>query len=84
MKSTPDLSPEKMEELLRIAGKQMGTDPRKLQQQLEQGIFTDALKGMNQGQQQMFQQVVNDPKALEQLLNTPKAQQILRALMGGK
>ncbi len=84
LNNTPDLSPDKMEQLLQLAGKKMGTDPRKLQQQLEQGAFDDAIRGLNQNQQAMFHQVLQDPKALEQLLSTPKAQQLLRTLMGGK
>lgn len=84
MPNTPNISPEKLNELLNLAGKKMGTDPMKLKNQLEQGAFNDVLKNVSPQQSQNINKVLSDPKALEALLNSPKAKLLLQSLMGGK
>lgn len=79
-----NLSPEKLEMLLNLVGQKTGASPDQLRQQLEQGNFNDTIGKMNPQQGQMLNSLLSNPKMLEQLLNTPKAQQLLRTLMGGK
>ena len=43
-----------------------------------------ALKGINQDQAAQINRLLSNPQALEQLLNTPRAKQLLNELMGGK
>ena len=84
LNNTPNLSNDTIQQMLKMAGEKMGTDPVKLRRQLEQGAFQEALGKIPSGQSARIQQVLNDPKALEALLNSPKAKQMLQNLMGGK
>lgn len=78
------ISPETINQLLNLAGQRMGTDPMKLKAQLEQGAFSDVLGKLPKGQSDMVSSMLNNPAALEKMLNTPKAQQMLKDLMGGR
>jgi len=84
LNNTPNISKETLDQMLNMAGRKMGTDPMKLKEQLEKGAFHEALGKIPPRQSAQINQVLNDPKALEQLLSSPKAQQMLRGLMGGK
>lgn len=79
-----NISPETINQLLNLAGQKMGTDPMKLKAQLEQGAFSDVLGKLPKGQGEMVSSMLNNPAALEKMLNTPKAQQMLKDLMGGR
>lgn len=84
LQNMPNMSSEMLNQLLQVAGRKMGTDPMKLKNQLERGAFSDVLGSLPQDQSEMVQNMLQNPKALEQLLNTPKAQQLLKDLMGGR
>ena len=84
MNNNPQMNKARLDMLLSMAGKKLGTDPSKLKSQLEQGAFDAALKGINQDQAAQINRLLSNPQALEQLLNTPRAKQLLNELMGGK
>ncbi|MBQ6829999.1 MAG: hypothetical protein IJO59_02610 [Clostridia bacterium] len=61
-------TPEQLQALLQFAAKQLGTTPDQLQKTVQN---TDVGN------------LVNDPKKVEQLLSSPKAQALLREWLGG-
>lgn len=79
-----NLDSKKLNELIGMASQKLGTDPQKLKAQLEKGAFDDVIKNLNSKQSNQINQLLNNPKALEQVLNTPQAQKLLRDLMGGR
>lgn len=84
MQNNQNISPETINKLLAMAGQKMGTDPMKLKSQLEAGAFEDVIKKMPKGQSTMVNSMLNNPQALQELLNSPKAQKLLKDLMGGR
>lgn len=84
MNRTPNLNGQNLDALLQMAGRKIGADPAKLKAQLEQGAFDDVIKGLNAKQSAQINQLLSNPKALEQMLNTPGAQKMLKDLMGGR
>ncbi len=61
-------TPEQLQALLQFAAKQLGTTPEQLQKTVQN---TDVGN------------LVNDPKKVEQLLSSPKAQALIREWLGG-
>ena len=61
-------TPEQLQALLQLAAKQLGTTPEQLQKTVQN---TDVGN------------LVNDPKKVEQLLSSPKAQALIREWLGG-
>ena len=61
-------TPEQLQALLQFAAKQLGTTPDQLQKTVQN---TDVGN------------LVNDPKKVEQLLSSPKAQALIREWLGG-
>ncbi|MCX7657523.1 MAG: hypothetical protein N2Z57_02485 [Oscillospiraceae bacterium] len=70
--------------LLGIVGAKLGMKPDELKSQLESGKFDSALKNMSRSDAEKFQQVLNNPKLLEQLISAPQAQALYKKLAGGK
>lgn len=65
---------ERLNQMLQMASQKLGTTPEELQRQLQNGNF-DALKG-----NPMVNSVLKDPKKLQQMLNNPQIQQMLRGM----
>ena len=61
-------TPEQLQALLQFAAKQLGTTPEQLQKTVQN---TDVGN------------LINDPKKVEQLLSSPKAQALIREWLGG-
>ena len=53
-------------------------------QDLEAGKFDSAMKNMSQKDAAKFQQVVNNPKIVEKLMNAPQAKALYEKLTGEK
>ena len=77
-----NISPDQMDSLLALAGKKMGKDPEKLREQMQSGQMDGILKNLNPNQQAQIQNLMNNPAAIEQLMNSPKVQMLLKGLMG--
>ena len=77
-----NISPDQMDSLLALAGKKMGKDPEKLREQMQSGQMDGILKTLNPNQQAQIQILMNNPAAIEQLMNSPKVQMLLKGLMG--
>ncbi len=79
-----NMSKEKLDLLIKIAAQQMGQDPARLKQQLSTGGVDQILRGLNPSQSKQIGQLLNDPRALEQFLNSPQAKKMMSELLGGR
>lgn len=74
-------SQAQMDILLQMAGKRMGTDPNKLKEQMQSGQ-TDAILGaLPKDKQAQIASLMQNPQAVEQLMQNPKVQQLIQGLM---
>ena len=72
---------ENLEALYRLAGKKLGVAPEAIQAAAESGKL-DALS--NKVDVQALNAVLNDQNKLQQMLNSPQAQMLLKKLTEGK
>jgi len=79
-----NFSPDKMDFLLSMAGKKLGKDPQALKQQIESGDLNGAISGLDQNSKNKIGEVLKDPKALEAILKSDKAKDIISSLTKGK
>ncbi len=77
------INPQALNTLLGIASKQLGTNPKDLENQLKSGSLDTALKGMPKEDVQKLQNVLSNPKSTEKILSTPQAKAILDKLTKG-
>lgn len=73
-----------LDALLKVVGGKLGMQPSDLKQQLESGKFDSALKNMNTADAAKFQQVVQNPKLMEQFMSSSQAQALYKKLTGEK
>ncbi len=76
--SFPNLTPEQQSALLRAAGEKLHMDPADLESALKSGKFSRFIRPGDPA----VERFLNDPKAREALLSDPKAQAVIRKLMG--
>lgn len=79
-----NLNPKNLDGLLGVVGAKLGMKPEELRRQLESGKFDSALQNMNAADAAKFQQVVQNPKLMEQFLSAPQAQALYKKLTGEK
>ena len=73
--SRGEIPPEKVNELLKMAG----SDP-KIQQSLKRGNLNEVLSNLPAQDAQMVRSVLNNPIQLQRILSTPEAQQLMKQL----
>lgn len=79
-----NLSDEKMASLLEIAGKKLGKDPQELKAQLESGQLDNVLGNMSPQAANQINGLLQNPKALEAMLQNEKVRNMLGGLLGGQ
>ena len=82
--SNMNFSPDKMNLLLNMAGKKLGKDPQALKQQLESGNLGDAISGLDANTQNKIGAILQDPKALETMLQSDQVKNIISGFTKGK
>ena len=79
-----DIPPQKLDDLLKVASKKLGMDPEKIKSELNNQVAASELmskaKGISNSQ---LKSVLNDPKTLEGILNSPKGRKLIEELLGG-
>lgn len=73
----PNLTSAQQQALLRVAGEKLGINPAELEAAVKNGKFNSF------GNASQVEKIANDPKALEKLLSDPKAQAVIKKVMGG-
>lgn len=78
------LSPDKINALLGMTSKKLGTDPATLRRNLEQGNITDVVKNLGGEDAAQINRMLNNPKEMEKLFNSPQVKELLAKLTQGK
>ena len=82
--NNPNISPEKLNELLNMASQKLNTNPQRLSQAAQNGELEKLFSSLSPQQQKRLTRLMNDRQAAEQALNSPQAQQLLRNLTQDK
>ena len=77
-----NISPEKLDMLLKTAGQRLGKDPQTLKNQLQSGSL-DGL-GIDQSQQRQIGDLLKDPQAMAKFFEQPQIKDMLQQLMKGR
>ena len=77
-----NISPEKLDMLLKTAGQRLGKDPQALKNQLQSGSL-DGL-GIDQNQQRQIGDLLKDPQAMAKFFEQPQIKDMLQQLMKGR
>ncbi len=75
-----NMDKKKLELLLAMASKKLGTSPQTLKDQLERGDISGALSNLPKDQASSLKKAINDKNTAESLLSSPQAQQIYKKL----
>ena len=70
-----------LQNLLNTAAKRLGTNPEALKKGAQNGDLSQLLGNLNPNDVKKFQQVLQDPKAADKLLNTPQAQELIKKFL---
>lgn len=73
-----------LDEMLKKASQKLGTDPENLKKAASDGNINNLLKNIGTKEAQKVEQILSNKEAASKLLSTPKAQQLLKKLLGGK
>ena len=76
------LSPAQMESLIQSLAQQLHCDPNQLRQQLQSGNFGGIASSMGGDPAQQVQQLLKDPRQLQQVMNSPEMKELLRRIQG--
>ena len=82
MSDHPQLTPQQLQALLQYAGKRLGMTPEALARTVQQQGVGSVTSKLPLTDQAKLQAVVGDKARLEQLLQSPQLQQLLRQLSG--
>ena len=79
-----DQSHNSLEEMLKKASEKLGTNSENLKEAASTGNLNDLLKNIGTKEAQKVEQILSNKEAASKLLSTPKAQQLLKKLLGEK
>ena len=83
MSNPVNLDPRQVEVLLQSLAQQMGCSPESLRQQLQSGNISGITSSMGESGRQV-QQLLKDPRQLQQAMNSPQMRELLRRIQGQK
>jgi len=79
-----DISKEKMDDLIDMASKKIGTEPELLRRAAESGEIDKLFSKLSQKDAAKLQEVLMDKEAAEKLLSSPQARMLLKKVMEKK
>ena len=80
--AAPQLNPTQVEQLLQTLAAQLRCDPNQLRQQLQSGNFGAVASSLNPNDAQQVQNLLKNPKQLQQGMNSAEMKELLRKLQG--
>lgn len=80
MSNPVPLSPAQVESLLQSLAQQLHCDPNQLRQQLQNGNLSAVTRSMSDSDVQQVKNLLNDPKQLQQVMNSPEMKELLRRI----
>lgn len=78
------VTPDQLKALLQYASKQLGTTPEKLADTVNNKGVDSLASKLSPSDRAKFQEVVNDKHKMEQMLNSPQAQQLIQQILKKK
>ncbi len=78
----PQKNNPQLQALLQAVSGKLGIPAETLQQELQAGKFDKALSGLSPRESAAFQQVLNDPKKLDRMMNSRQAKALYEKLRG--
>lgn len=75
---------EQLQNLLNTLSERLGTNPEELKKSAQSGDIAKTLGNMDKKDAEKIKRVLSDKDAASKLLSTPKAQQLLKNLLGEK
>lgn len=84
MNNNFNLPDDKLDSLLKLAGKKLGRDPNQLRSELESGKLDGVLGNLDSKTATQMNGLLQNPKALEAMLQNEKIRNLLNGLMGGQ
>lgn len=72
-----------LNDILKTASKQLGTDPETLKKTASKGDINNLLKNLGTEQAEKISEILSDKNKASQLLSSPKAQTLLKKFFGG-
>ncbi len=76
--------PSSLDEMLKKASQKLGTSPENLKKVAEEKNINHLLKNISAKESQKIEKTLSNKEELSKLLSTPKAQQLLKKLLGEK
>ncbi|MEG1448662.1 MAG: hypothetical protein RR048_04020 [Oscillospiraceae bacterium] len=83
-KNLNNINQDKLNDLLKFASKKLGTSEENLKNLSNNGNIENTVKNLKGVDMNKFNSIMNDPKKLEDVLNSPQAKNLLSKLMEGK
>ena len=80
--AAPQLNPTQVEQLLQTLAAQLRCDPNQLRQQLQSGNFGVVASSLKPNDAQQVQNLLKNPKQLQQVMNSAEMKELLRKLQG--
>ncbi len=77
-----NLNPKQVDEALKTLGKKLGLSPEQLRKELESGKFDKILQNLSAKESATVQNVLQNPKMMEKLMQSPQAKALMEKLMG--
>jgi hypothetical protein len=78
-----DISKNKLQELLNLASKKLGTSPEELQKKIESNP-SELLKNLNSQQASKIQQLLKNPEIAQQLASSEQIKELLKKALENK
>lgn len=69
-----------LDAMLNVVSGKLNVPPKVLKQQLQEGKFDKALKGMKESDYQKFTRLMNDPQTAQKILSAPQLQALYKKL----
>ncbi len=82
--NSPAPNSQQLQELLRQAAQQLGTDPSVIQSSAQSGNVNGLLKNLRPQDAQNLQKVLADKEATAKMLSSPQAQALMKKLFERK
>lgn len=79
-----NISDDKLNALLNMAGKKLGQDPGALKSQIESGNLDSVLSKMDDKSKAQMNNMLQNPKALEDLMSNDKIKNLVNSFLGGQ
>lgn len=78
--TAPQLSAAQADNLIQALAQQLHCDPNQLRQQLQSGNIRAVTNSMDKNSAQQLQNLLQSPRQLQQVMNSPEMKELLRKL----